>query len=166
MGECRPYKAEVRGSSPLPPTSLGPLCVTEFPHLAGDVHQEVAGRDIEAVLLADQSQSPLSIRQPLILAVEDTGEVGDRGQVSDERLGVAQSNQDEVDLGSELLGQVLVSVLELEGGYLKGIQVFFVFFHVQHYTTDTIGVWRSLVARRVRDAKVAGSSPATPTNMR
>ncbi len=26
------------------------------------------------------------------------------------------------------------------------------------------GVWRSLVARCVRDAEVAGSSPATPTN--
>lgn len=27
-----------------------------------------------------------------------------------------------------------------------------------------IGVWRSSVARRVRDAEVVGSNPATPTN--
>jgi hypothetical protein len=28
----------------------------------------------------------------------------------------------------------------------------------------TLGVWRSLVARFVRDEEVVGSNPATPTN--
>jgi hypothetical protein len=29
---------------------------------------------------------------------------------------------------------------------------------------ETIGVWRSLVARFVRDEEVAGSNPVTPTH--
>ena len=36
------------------------------------------------------------------------------------------------------------------GGYIRALQ--------------PVGVWRSLVAHRVRDAGVAGSNPATPTN--
>src|SRR3984893_187611 len=36
------------------------------------------------------------------------------------------------------------------GGYIRALQ--------------PVGVWRSLVAHRVRDAGVAGSNPATPTS--
>lgn len=32
------------------------------------------------------------------------------------------------------------------------------------WSTEAIGVWRSLAARCVRDAEVAGSNPATPTD--
>ena len=31
------------------------------------------------------------------------------------------------------------------------------------YTVFSVGVWRSLVARTVRDGEVAGSNPVTPT---
>lgn len=31
------------------------------------------------------------------------------------------------------------------------------------YTIFSVGVWRSLVARTVRDGEVAGSNPVTPT---
>ena len=34
---------------------------------------------------------------------------------------------------------------------------------MQPSATGDLGDWRSLVARRVRDAEVAGSNPASPT---